>query len=158
MSLTIYHSLNDRIKINGKAVTLNQRCRQGCPLSPALFALFIEPLAQLIREDVEITGILFKETEHEICLYVGSSLNTLMSLLEQFGSYSGHKLNIQKTQILAYLPHMNIHEKYNLNWKTTDIKYLFVIIPKDLTNIYNVNYCDITTEIKQIWKDVTFNT
>ena len=77
---TKYHSVNSRIKIYGKAVTAGR----GSPLSPALFALLIEPLAPVTREDVEITGLLSKR-EHEICLYRDSSLNTLMSLLKHFG-------------------------------------------------------------------------
>ena len=57
---SLYNLPTARIKLNGnlsKTVALEKGCRQGCPLSPTLFALFIEPLAQSIRENVEITGI-----------------------------------------------------------------------------------------------------
>lgn len=42
---------------------------QGCPLSPALFVLFIEQLAQAIREYRDTTGIPVRETEYKIFLY-----------------------------------------------------------------------------------------
>lgn len=89
------------------SITLERGCRQGCPLSPTLFALFIEPLAQAIREDTSITGITINKMEHKICLYADdilmtisnpdSSLPKLMSCLEQYGWYSGYKLNLHKT-------------------------------------------------------------
>lgn len=50
---------------------------QGCPLSPALFVLFIEQLAQAIREYRDTTGIPVRETEYKIFLYADDGLTTL---------------------------------------------------------------------------------
>lgn len=67
---SLYCSPTARIKINGSisnVVNLERGCRQGCLLSPTLFAFFIEPLAQVIRDEKDITGILIGTTEHKIC-------------------------------------------------------------------------------------------
>lgn len=114
-SKNLYHSPTAKIKMNGSLtnpVQLERGCRQGCPLSPALFALFIEPLAQAIREDHDIRGIWIKDTEFKSCLYADDvlitlsqpdlSLPNLFSCLKTFGHYSGYKLNIHKTQIILY--------------------------------------------------------
>lgn len=46
-------------------------------MSPTLFALFIEPLAQAIREDADIRGVVIKDKEYKICLYADDVLVTL---------------------------------------------------------------------------------
>ena len=75
---SIYHLPTARIKINGNLSGVDTRgCRQGCPLSPTLFSLFMEPIAQVIREDAGITGISIKGRVHKVCLYADDVLVTL---------------------------------------------------------------------------------
>ena len=62
--MAMYANTTANISINGnmsKTIKLKAGVRQGCPLSPTIFALCIEPLGNLIRENKSYTGITIPE-------------------------------------------------------------------------------------------------
>ena len=98
--------------INGGYMTnyfrVSRGVRQGCPLSPLLFVLCVEILAQKIRQNPKITGIelpysceaklsQFADDTTLICKDT-SSLHESMSELGKFGDIAGLKLNSKKNK------------------------------------------------------------
>lgn len=69
---------------------LTRGTRQGCSLSPGLFALPLEPLAQTVRENHAISPITIKGTSHYISLYA----NDVLLYLSDINSSLPHVLNL----------------------------------------------------------------
>ena len=77
-------------------------------MSPYLFILSVEKLAEAIRTKREITGIKIQDTEFKLSQYAddttvileGSeeSFKASLTLIEAFGKMSGLKLNDRKTE------------------------------------------------------------
>uniref|UniRef100_A0A8C5MGI8 Reverse transcriptase domain-containing protein n=1 Tax=Leptobrachium leishanense TaxID=445787 RepID=A0A8C5MGI8_9ANUR len=84
--------------------------RQGCPLSPMLFALALEPLLDKLRSSTAITGLQIGGEEFLVSAYANDLLLTitdpvhsvphLLSLLRDFSDISGFKINIDKSRAL----------------------------------------------------------
>ena len=98
---------------NGRASNffeLNRGVKQGCPLSPYLFVLSVEVLANAICQKKEICGITVKDKEIKLSQYAddttlildGSKESFLESLkiIDYFGNISGLRLNSKKTEAL----------------------------------------------------------
>lgn len=87
-------------------IELQRGTCQGCPLSPVLFAIGIEPLAIAIGENQDIAGIIMKNNFNTISLFADDLFiikNLVWSLkaqdltLKQFGAISGLLVNYSKT-------------------------------------------------------------
>lgn len=84
--------------------------RQGSPLSPIIFALVMDSLAQAIRIPSKISGIKIGYIDHKIGLYAddviislsnpNSSLPAVSDLLQQFSLLSLYKINNSKSQMI----------------------------------------------------------
>lgn len=89
--------------VTSESFGLSRGTGQGCPLSPLLFVMILEPLAISIRNHPGIKGIHISDQEHQISLFADdillylsdlrNSIPALVDLIQQFGAFSGYKVN-----------------------------------------------------------------
>lgn len=108
----IYKSPQSRLNINGcisDPFAVKRSVRQGCPLSALLFALCQEPLANAIRNEPNIKGMVIPnygevknvqfadDATHPIR---ANCINVLLKVYKDFEKASGSLINELKTEIL----------------------------------------------------------
>lgn len=161
---TLYSSSQVSVRVNGyrsARFKLERGYRQGCPLSPLLFAISIEPLAHLIRDNDEIKGILTGSEEHKISLYADdvllyltnsiSSIPRLKEMISIYGYFSGYKINVDKTEAMdvnSNIP-LEVKQQSSFKWPREGIKYLGINIPLSLNDLFHGNYGKALNIIKK---------
>lgn len=150
----IYHNPKANIVLNGRSsayFSLSRGTRQGCPLSPLLFALALEPLTIRLRSDASLSGIDSTDGEDRLAAYADdlilflsnpdASLDRAISLIDIFGGYSGLQINWTKS-FLCFLSSERAHlvgtSLSNLK-VVSNFKYLGVQISRDTENMLDLN-------------------
>lgn len=140
---------------------LQRGTRQGCPLSPLLFALVMEPLAISIRHCTDIKGIFRGSQEHKISLYADdillyvsdplSSILHIFNMLKEFGRFSGYKLNLEKSELLPITPAARLLSLHSLPFKVTNnqLSYLGISITKSHSQLLKANFTPLLDRTRQ---------
>uniref|UniRef100_A0A670HXR6 Reverse transcriptase domain-containing protein n=1 Tax=Podarcis muralis TaxID=64176 RepID=A0A670HXR6_PODMU len=172
----IYSSQRAKLIINNNltdSFMISKGTRQGCPLSPLLFIMVLEIIANKIRETPEIRGIKLGVKEYKLKAYADDlvisleeplkSVEKVLEVLEEFGKLSGFKLNKNKTKILT----KNLAEdlRNQLEQQTgikvvKKVKYLGIWVTTKNINLVENNYKKTWSEIKKdldIWSRLTLS-
>ena len=144
----IYKNQEAEIKINSttKKANIQKRVRQGCPLSPSLFNVYVEQAIRDIKQKLEekrigviIGGILISMIRFadDIVLLATSENKLQTALIDMDNIFLTFKLNINaaKTKVMVCSrqnePNVNISLRENRIEQVNQFKYLGSIISND---------------------------
>ena len=152
----IYDKPTANIVLNGeklKPFPLRSGTRQGYPLSPLLFNIFLEVLATAIREEKEIKGIQIGKEEVKLSLFADDMIlyienlkdatRKLLELINESGKVAGYKINAQKSLAFLYTndekSERKIKETLPFTIAIKRLKYLGINLPKEAKHLYAEN-------------------
>uniref|UniRef100_A0A670HVE9 Reverse transcriptase domain-containing protein n=1 Tax=Podarcis muralis TaxID=64176 RepID=A0A670HVE9_PODMU len=164
--LVINNNLTNRFKIE-------KGTRQGCPLSPLLFIMVLEILANKIRSKPEIQGIKIGSKEYKLKAYADDlilslgepqgSLGKALETLEEYGKLSGFKLNKSKTKMLTKNLDSEAKAKLEKQFEIKGakrIKYLEIWLRSKNINLIEDNYLITWNKVKKdldVWNRVNLS-
>ena len=160
----LYNDISSRLLINGelsKPVFISRGVRQGCPLSPLLYVLFMEPLACYINNMGGIKGFslpggnglkvkflqyaddatCIASNAEDICYYI--------SAFKLFQEATGASVNMHKTQGFNLRSRMRIPVSFNINWSCESIKITGIVFGNDKEVLCNWSN-KVDTAIKRL--------
>lgn len=139
---------------------LTRGTRQGCPLSPLLFAIAIEPLSIALRTSQLFRGILRGDTEYRVSLYADdlllylsnpvSAVPHILSILRDFGSFSGYKLNYQKSEFYPVNNSANQITQAELPFhiSASGFRYLGIQVTGSFSSLFSTNFTSLLDQVK----------
>ena len=160
----LYSAPVSSVRTNGlisNTFPLQRGVRQGCPISPLLFIIALEPLACAIRASKNIQGIDILRHEFKMNMYADdilvtlvrpkSSVPALLSLVDDYGKLSGYKINWNKSEVIPLNVHTHSSDMNGLPfvWKPNGMKYLGVNITSPINKIFMLNGPIILQSIKE---------
>jgi hypothetical protein len=159
---TIYNESEACVTNNGYSspfFKLQRGVRQGCPLSPYLFILVVELLANKIRKSDDIKGIIIGTTEIKLVQMADdttafiedpNSLENALKILAKFEQYAGLKLNKTKTEAMWLgKDRFNNDAPLDVKW-VKEVHALGIFFSYDSDSVVLKNFMDRAKEFKRI--------
>lgn len=140
--------------MQSEPVTITRGAQQGCPCSPLLFALYINPLIEMFGNNHLIKPFIVQDIPHSIFAYADdiaiTTIDPMTALKEiewlsiEFGQLSGYKLNVTNTQILCT-------DKIVINdvRSVTKVTYLGIKIRTSMSDLVAVNWTATLNNINE---------
>lgn len=162
----LYNSPTSSVRtnnINSQYFPLQRGTRQGCPASPLLFAIAIEPLAISLRSSPEVRGIYRGGREHKLSLYADDLLlyitdpqNTLphiMTLLGNFSELSGYKINMSKSELFPINPAAQSFSfnSYPFKVAADNFIYLGVVVTRKISDLFKLNFAPLLERTRVVF-------
>lgn len=133
---------------------IERSTRQGCLLSPLLFALAIEPRALLIHLNPNIHGLELNGHQHKLCLFADDTLifmtsslisaPNLLDTLSNFKHISGLKVNPNKSTVLNISLPCTLQTQLEgilpLPWANRHVPFLVIKLTTNPIDFYAANY------------------
>uniref|UniRef100_A0A8C5N182 Reverse transcriptase domain-containing protein n=1 Tax=Leptobrachium leishanense TaxID=445787 RepID=A0A8C5N182_9ANUR len=162
----LYSAPSARVRVNGaltQPFSILNGTRQGCPLSPLLFALSLEPLLSAIRHNPLIKGVRGARLEHKVSAYADDlmflmpdpigTLPEVLQELQTFGALTGFKINDAKSELLAVsLPmtwRTRLKEQYPFRWCSSSLTYLGISLTSDYSKLFTLNYMTLLDKFRR---------
>ena len=136
--------------------------RQGDPLSPSLFIIVLELLALSIRNNDQIKGISVDGSEIKLVIFADDmtsfvrdelSHRTLFDTIDLFSTYSGLKVNHDKTEILLLGNMEASSAELGVNEISKVIKILEVNFTFNHSLFYKLNFESIEHSLRGLLKE-----
>ena len=161
---TFYNNISSCVFNNGFSTppfNVKRGVRQGDPLSPSLFIIVLELLALSIRNNDQIKGIEVGGSEIKLVTFADDmtsfvrdkfSHRTLFDTIDLFSTYSGLKVNHDKTEILL-LGNMEVNSsELGVNEISKAIKILGVHFTFNHALFYKLNFESIVKSLRGLLK------
>lgn len=141
--------------------------RQDYPLSPLMFAIFLEPLAIALWANSNIQSIQADQEDHKLLLYaddillissnIESSVPVICSVINLFSEISGYTVNWSKSEAmpLSKSCHLDIRKNWKCRWMPEGLIYLGIRLTPGLKKIIEFNILPTFRKPKPCYKTGT---
>ncbi len=159
---TLYTNSSARVSTGmscSNVFRLGRGTRQGCPLSPLLFALSLEPLAQAIRQDHIISPITIDNFKHHISLFaddillylsnISTSISQCLKIFNDFSKVSGYKINWEKSVLMPLSVLCDTASVSSLIPVSNAFTYVGIQILPSLQAVVKQNYSSLFNNIRR---------